>query len=546
MGNLSIQKKLLMLTFIGALATFITIAVFFGLLRYSFGHLNGALIESREQNHHFFTLVDEGTRAQGFLQMILRETDADRIESLVNQKDSLLKVVEGQLADSQFQATNLKEIWTRLQLLNSSILDLSLKGDQGMAQQRLVAESTPVFEQFIATINQLRNEAELQQSESLNRVATRVNGTQVALVISMLGLTALLLLFGLYLSKSVSASLSRTTELLRDIAEGEGDLTRRLPAENRDEIGELSRWFNVFVQKLQGIVRDISGNTQILSAESEKMSGVSSSISATAEEMTAQSGTVAAATEEASHNVNSISTAAEEMSGSVRTVATAVEEMSASLNEVAKNCQKELVVAANANARAKSTQDNMERLGIAAREVGKVMDVINDIADQTNLLALNATIEAASAGDAGRGFAVVANEVKELARQTSQATEEIRRQVETMQSEAEDATVAIRTIGQIIEEINAISQTIVSAVEEQSSTIHEVARSMSGASSAASDIARNVGESAKGLSEIASNIDGVNGGAKETASGVQQVRDSSKELARLATGLSVIVRQFKV
>jgi methyl-accepting chemotaxis protein len=232
------------------------------------------------------------------------------------------------------------------------------------------------------------------------------------------------------------------------------------------------------------------------------------------------------------------------MSTGVKTVATAIEEMSSSLNEVAKNCQKESQIAAAANNQTKSTRDLMERLGVSSREIGKVIEVINDIADQTNLLALNATIEAASAGEAGKGFAVVANEVKELAKQTAQATEQISSQIEEMQTSTGSAVTAIEEVTKIIEEINAISHTIVSAVEEQSATVNEIARSVGGASQAAGDIAKNVGESAKGLMEVSSTIQDVNKAAAETAGGVGNIKSSAQELSQLAIGLQAIVKQF--
>jgi methyl-accepting chemotaxis protein len=220
--------------------------------------------------------------------------------------------------------------------------------------------------------------------------------------------------------------------------------------------------------------------------------------------------------------------------------------MSSSLNEVAKNCQKESQIAANANNQAKSTRDLMERLGVSSKEIGKVIEVINDIADQTNLLALNATIEAASAVEAGNGFAVVANEVKELAKQTAQATDQIGRQIEEMQNNTGNAVAAIEEITKIIEEINSISNTIVAAVEEQSATVNEIAKSVGGASQAATEIAKNVGESAKGLIEVSSNIQGVNKAATDTASGIGQIKQSAQDLAALASGLQKIVGQFKI
>jgi len=351
---------------------------------------------------------------------------------------------------------------------------------------------------------------------------------------------------GLFIALSITTPLRKTTNMIKDIAQGEGDLTKRLDASSKDELGELAKWFNTFVDKLQSIVKEISGNTNTLSASSEELSAVSTQLAANAEEMTAQSNTVASATEQATANTNNISAAAEEMSTGVNTVATAIEEMSSSLNEVAKNCQKETKIAADANSQAQSTRDMMERLGVSSKEIGKVIEVINDIADQTNLLALNATIEAASAGEAGKGFAVVANEVKELAKQTAQATDQIGTQIEAMQSNTTNAVAAIEAITKVIQEINDISHTIVSAVEEQSATVNEIAKSVGGASQAAGEIARNVGESAKGLTEVSSNIQGVNKAAADTSGGVLNIRQSAQELSKLAAGLQKIVGQFKV
>jgi methyl-accepting chemotaxis protein len=188
----------------------------------------------------------------------------------------------------------------------------------------------------------------------------------------------------------------------------------------------------------------------------------------------------------------------------------------------------------------------MDKLGEAAKSIGKVVDVINDIADQTNLLALNATIEAASAGDAGKGFAVVAGEVKELAKQTAQATQEIQKQIEGMQSNTILAINAIESVSEVIEKVNVISQTIVSAVEEQSATVNEISRNVSGVSTGAQEVSKNVTESAKGLSDVSSAITGVNIAVKETAKGIVQVKTSTVELSKLSENLKKLLKQFKI
>ncbi|MFH0920649.1 MAG: methyl-accepting chemotaxis protein [Fibrobacterota bacterium] len=355
---------------------------------------------------------------------------------------------------------------------------------------------------------------------------------------------ALCLLIGRGLYRAIVDPITKSLTFAQKMAQG--DLTQELVVANRDEIGRLTEALNSMAQNLRNMFAEVSRNTSVLSTSSEELSAVSTQIAGNAEEMNAQSASVAASSEQAAANIQGISAAAEEMSGGVNVVATSIEEMSASLNEVARNCQKESQIASAANTQARATQERMEQLKGAAREIGKVIDVINDIADQTNLLALNASIEAASAGDAGRGFAVVANEVKALARQTGQATEEIGRQIETMQGNTAEAVKAIDEISKIIEEINVISQTIVSAVEEQSATVNEIAKTVGGASSAAGEISRNVTESAKGLSEVSGNIEGVSKAARETASGVVQINTSARQLAQLSASLQLIVNQFKV
>lgn len=334
--------------------------------------------------------------------------------------------------------------------------------------------------------------------------------------------------------------------MLKDISEGDGDLTKRLNAESKDETGELSAYFNKFVEKLQKIIAKITGNANAVTSSAIRLSTVSTQIAANAEEMSIQTSTVSSTTSLATTNINTISSAAEQMSSSANSVAIAIEEMSSSLNEVTKNCQKELQIATEANVHAKKSKDIMDKLGSAANSIGKVVDVINDIADQTNLLALNATIEAASAGEAGKGFSVVANEVKALALQTAQATNEIQTQIEEMQKNTESAVNAIESVSKVIEEVNLISQTIVSAVEQQSATINEISRSVSEVSTSTQEVSKNVAQSANGLSEVSSTITVVNKAAADTAKGIVQVKTSADELSRLSEELKGLLGQFKI
>jgi methyl-accepting chemotaxis protein len=255
------------------------------------------------------------------------------------------------------------------------------------------------------------------------------------------------------------------------------------------------------------------------------------SLAAAAEELTATSHTMSATAEETSAQANVVSAASEQVSRNVDTVATGTEEMSASIREIAGNAAEASRVAVHAVKVAESTNDTVAKLGVSSAEIGKVIKVITSIAQQTNLLALNATIEAARAGEAGKGFAVVANEVKELAKETAKATEDISQKIEASQSDTAGAVNAIREISQIIDKIAEIQTTIASAVEEQTATTNEMGR--------------NVTEAAKGSAEIAQNITGVAQAAIATSQGAADSLRASTELARMAADLQAMVGKFQ-
>ncbi len=366
-----------------------------------------------------------------------------------------------------------------------------------------------------------------------------------AVVAGILALLAFLLVSYL-LARSITVPIKRIAGSIRDIAQGNGDLRQRVHVQKNDETGALTEWFNVFMEKLQGIIREVTEVTASLSSASDRLSSASSEMGDCSEETSKEVGTVSSATEQANANLSNISAAAEEMSASVASVASSIEQMRLSFQEVLQDCRRESDSASKASSQAEFTQNRMGTLGKTADEIGKIVEIINDIAEQTNLLALNATIEAASAGDAGKGFAVVATEVKELAKQTGAATEQIAAQVSEIQEGVQGAVKDIDEISSRISDVSGISDGIVRTVEEQNGRIQEVAGSMSGARNAATEIAGNVGESAQGLQEIARAISKVNESSGQTTKQISTVSTSVGKLAEMSAHLKQIVSQFQV
>jgi methyl-accepting chemotaxis protein len=326
----------------------------------------------------------------------------------------------------------------------------------------------------------------------------------------------------------------------------EGDLTVEVRPDCDDELADVSTSLNKMVGDIRHLVKRIQSDVVSLTQRSDELQDAANEISSIAEDTTKVADTAVSCLDEVADegaiieqgnqqvmqaigvvndNMQTVSAAAEEMSSAVTSVAAAVEEMTAALNEISRSACNASLVAKNAYSTTEEARQIISVLEKAAEEVGSVVSVIRNIASQTSLLALNATIEAASAGDAGKGFAVVANEVKNLAKQAAEGTEEIRAKVEHIQNNTRRSVEVINRFGHIVEEMNDITATIAAAVEEQTATLNEVCQNIAGASVATNEVASNITLTAHTADEVSS-----------------QARDAAEKLSKMTTALRLLVR----
>jgi methyl-accepting chemotaxis protein len=360
----------------------------------------------------------------------------------------------------------------------------------------------------------LSRKLDVESEDELGRMATALNKTVASMRTAFEDLEQASLRESA-LSDELRAKVDRILDVVRSAAKG--DLTRDVPVSGADAIGQLGEGLQSFIVTLRHDIATIAQAAEKLSTSSGQLTAVSRQMGHNAENASDQASAVAAAGEQVTNNIQHAATGTEQISESIR--------------EIARSTSEAANVARTAAQMAGSTTETVAKLGESSQQIGRVIRVISDIAEQTNMLALNATIEAARAGEAGKGFAVVANEVKELARGTAQATEEISRSIEAIQSDTEGAVSAINRISEIILQINNIQAVIAEEVEEQASTTNEIGRTTS-------EVARASKEIADHISVVAQTVTGTSAGANQTLA-------AADDLARTATELQGLVSKFR-
>ena len=361
-----------------------------------------------------------------------------------------------------------------------------------------------------------------------------------------LALAIIISIIAVLIARSITIPITRVAAMMRDLSEGEGDLTQRLGVEGRDEIAALANGFDRFMDNLHGIISNVAQDATELQGSASELSAQSTEILERANDLSLMTNETAAETEKVSANMNTLNHKASESSVNVTSVASATEEMSVTSKDISSNSEKAREVTNNAVTIVSKASTRVDGLGKAADEISVIIQVIIEIAEQTKLLALNATIEAARAGAAGKGFAVVANEIKELARQTNNATDDIRNKVESIQAHVHDTVDEIGTINTVIHDVNEIVTSIASAVEEQSTTIREIARSISEVSGSLHEMNEDISETNDASQTVSGNMSSVNKTSYDMEKGGVRLKTQASALEKMGTSLKDLVDRFKL
>lgn len=425
--------------------------------------------------------------------------------------------------------------------------NLAPNGNRRRAEEIYEAQVKPYYAQFLTALDALiafnKQEGDQGVISMAAQLSRASNGLFMGLALAMILAVAI----SWWLTTSITQPLAGAVAHLESLSRG--DFLVEVGAEQLsrgDEIGTQFRAMQNMSLSLGNMIREVSAGVRTLSASSAQLKNTSAGMNTGSQDASHKAQMVAAAAEEMSGNVALVANSMDQATANLASVASSTQEMTATISEIAVNSERARSITAEANRQAARISEQMNQLGEAAREIGKVTEAITEISSQTNLLALNATIEAARAGAAGKGFAVVANEIKALAQQTAGATEDIKARIGGVQSSTRESVTEIRKISDVIQQVSEIVGSIAAAIEEQAASTKDIARNINEASHGVQETNQRVAESSQVTAAIASDIIAVHQAASGMAKGSEAVSAGAVELAAVAENLRGSVASFQV
>lgn len=443
----------------------------------------------------------------------------------------LLKQKETSKEGKEMMA-QLEQIRSSTAEANNKVIELALAGKALEAAKLYHCEAMAWNDRLTTAFSDISTHQSKQIKLRYDDAQKSYTSARIMMIVTVVIAVALAIVIAVLITRSITRPINAMTVMLKDIAEGEGDLTKRLPEQGNDEITEVSRWFNTFVVKLHRIISNIASTSTQVAAASTQLQETSVRIATGAEEVASQAGTVAVASEEMSATSSSISDSCHHAADSSSQASQAAVAGSSVVSSTI--CGMDQIAA-----RVRSSAATVATLGSRSDQIGAIVATIEDIADQTNLLALNAAIEAARAGEQGRGFAVVADEVRALAERTTRATREIGEMIKAIQTETRMAVTEMEAGVQEVQRGSEDAARSGEALQEILSTINEVAMQINQVATAAE-------EQTATTNEITSNIHQISAVVQDTASGAQESAAAANQLNGNAQELQALVAQFKL